>query len=520
MAIFTNTIEYSITDLGFTKLLTKASPVQDITDVPPELANVFTSGVAPKSLIGGELVEEVNMVSGFLQSSNFESGSTGWQLTPTSAELNVSTALASLDIPDTTTANSFHVDSDGNMWLGATTFAAAPGKFSNAGVLTATGAVIDGTSTIGGRTASILSGAIDASGDLVNDVINARLDSSSKQILSDFDFGSSDYAGALKAGDITWNTSDGTITGGSGVVVYRGGIVAANTGVATFTLDATTGDATFAGTLSAAAGTLGTITAGTFTGVSVTASTLQSATSGSRFVVTSATQRLDAINANGDINASINWSDTTAAILKLAPIHDARRALEFIIPASFAGAGAASDANAITIDNAADSISIDITDGGSVGLQIADCDTSAIKVIRGATNAATVDLTGASGSYPVIDINQNGTATNSYGIRITQGTDAVKAGIFIENNANSTVGAALEIDRNGNHDNQVISAVEIESSNLGVGGKATGINFSNATIYSVMQVAIDNTDPTGSGGAATGRIPILVGNTLRYIAYY
>ncbi|MEK7179997.1 MAG: hypothetical protein AAB706_00820, partial [Patescibacteria group bacterium] len=57
--------------------------------------------------------------SGFYQSANFVSGSTGWQLTPSSAEFNVSTAINSLDIPDTTTASSFHVDSSGNTWWGA-----------------------------------------------------------------------------------------------------------------------------------------------------------------------------------------------------------------------------------------------------------------------------------------------------------------------------------------------------------------------------------------------------------------
>ena len=36
----------------------------------------------------------------------------------------------------------------------------------------------------------------------------------------------------------------------------------------------------------------------------------------------------------------------------------------------------------------------------------------------------------------------------------------------------------------------------------------------------VLQVAEDNTDPTSGGGAATGRIPILVNGNLRYIAYY
>lgn len=59
-------------------------------------------------------------ISGELKSANFKTGETGWLLTPTSAEFNVGLSTDSLDIPDTTTANSFHVDTDGNSWWGAT----------------------------------------------------------------------------------------------------------------------------------------------------------------------------------------------------------------------------------------------------------------------------------------------------------------------------------------------------------------------------------------------------------------
>ncbi|MDD5015953.1 MAG: hypothetical protein PHW73_12815, partial [Atribacterota bacterium] len=98
---------------------------------------------------------------------------------------------------------------------------------------------------------------------LITDVINARLNSATKKILSDFDFGTTDYAGALKSGDLVWDTETGALESGSGVVVYRKGILGAKDGATTFSIDAETGDATFAGTLSAASGTLGAITIGT-----------------------------------------------------------------------------------------------------------------------------------------------------------------------------------------------------------------------------------------------------------------
>ena len=131
------------------------------------------------------------------------------------------------------------------------------------------GAKIGGYGGLGGTLAKDVEAAtatveetINSDGNFINDVINARLDSSSKKILSDFDFGTTDYAGAVKTGDITWNTTTGAITGGSGVAIYRGGIVGANAGVTTFSIDAATGDATFAGELSSPSGTIGGFIAG------------------------------------------------------------------------------------------------------------------------------------------------------------------------------------------------------------------------------------------------------------------
>lgn len=116
---------------------------------------------------------------------------------------------------------------------------------------------------------TIGTGAMSYAGNLINASGNVVLNSTAQTILKGFDFGTTDYAGAVKAGDIAWNTTTGVLTGGSGVAIYRGGIVGANSGVTTFSIDAITGDATFAGTLSGASGTFGTVTAGTIDGCDV-----------------------------------------------------------------------------------------------------------------------------------------------------------------------------------------------------------------------------------------------------------
>jgi hypothetical protein len=99
-----------------------------------------------------------------------------------------------------------------------------------------------------GRDSDTLATAITTLGNFKD----SKLNTEAQSILAGFTFGSTDYAGALKAGDITWNSSTGAITGGSGVIVYRSGIVGAKSGVVTFSINASTGDATFAGTVEGA----------------------------------------------------------------------------------------------------------------------------------------------------------------------------------------------------------------------------------------------------------------------------
>ena len=65
-------------------------------------------------------------------------------------------------------------------------------------------------------------------------------------------------SGAFQIGTATWN---GTSATGTGVIFNQSGIVAVNAGAIEFVLNGTTGAATFAGALSAATGTFGTVTA-------------------------------------------------------------------------------------------------------------------------------------------------------------------------------------------------------------------------------------------------------------------
>jgi len=119
---------------------------------------------------------------------------------------------------------------------------------------------IDLIGTISSRSTATLAAAINSSGNLVNDIVNVRLNSSSKAILSDFNFGATDYAGAVKSGDITWNTTTWVITWWSWVVVYRWWIVGANAGVTTFSINSWDGSAYFKWDIAALSGYFGNVT--------------------------------------------------------------------------------------------------------------------------------------------------------------------------------------------------------------------------------------------------------------------
>ena len=88
-----------------------------------------------------------------------------------------------------------------------------------------------------------------------NDAVGNKLDKASSEILSVAITGTTRVAG-LKAGDLVWNAS-GNRTSGKGVAITPSGILGHNGTKSTFAINATTGDATFSGTLNVASGTSG-----------------------------------------------------------------------------------------------------------------------------------------------------------------------------------------------------------------------------------------------------------------------
>jgi len=124
--------EYSIFDIGFDKYLSRGTSVLEAGNALYNLPmpSILGSGfyeIPPGQIGSGELVGNITMVTGFLQSYNFETGVDGWQISYdgdvefNSGVFRGSLVAGSIHIPDQgTTANSFHTDSDGNSWWGCT----------------------------------------------------------------------------------------------------------------------------------------------------------------------------------------------------------------------------------------------------------------------------------------------------------------------------------------------------------------------------------------------------------------
>jgi hypothetical protein len=85
-------------------------------------------------------------IAASIQSDNYVAGVSGWKIERATGNVEFgsgtfrgSVLAGSIDIPDTTTASSFHVDSTGRAWIGAnaSNFATAPFRVTAAGAVTA-----------------------------------------------------------------------------------------------------------------------------------------------------------------------------------------------------------------------------------------------------------------------------------------------------------------------------------------------------------------------------------------------
>jgi hypothetical protein len=163
--------------------------------------------------------EPYQLVGSAVRSFGYVSGSAGWQISSDgTAEFNGGAfSVKSIDIG--TGANSFHVNTGGDMWLGASASVSAPFRVTRAGVLTATTGTFSGTisgGTITGGTIDIGSGVnsfhVNTAGQIWSG--NAAYASAPFKVNND---GSIFASGGTIAGSITMNAVSGNLTTSQGL---------------------------------------------------------------------------------------------------------------------------------------------------------------------------------------------------------------------------------------------------------------------------------------------------------------
>lgn len=274
-----------VSDNGGSDMPIASSTTSDITSV------------SASNIESGELLQNLVLNAGYIRSGNYSAGVSGWDIEyDGTAQFNDITLIGgSFSYGKTSFTDSTHAGyyfgSEGS-YIGAALdatylkYTIADGSYDYVG-------------TISSRSTAILAAAIDSAGHFIDNA----LDTSAKNILGEFTFG---VSGALQIGEYEAGVS-------GDIKISPSGILGRNSSnETTFSIDGTTGNATFGGTLVAASGTFGTITSGSLEGLTVTGGTIQTATTGQRVKIDST--GLMGYASNGSANLYLNNSGVTEVI--------------------------------------------------------------------------------------------------------------------------------------------------------------------------------------------------------------
>lgn len=286
-------------------------------------------------------------IKSFIKSQNYKPKSAGFLIDGLAGYIEAMNIYISgsivggtLNIPDTTTANSFHVDANGNTWWGtnvATGYATAPAYILNTGAgRMANGNFIwdvSGNVTIAGSftsTATITGGTIQTATSGARSVLNssglAIYDATTQRAKIGSDgsgwLGSSDKiswttAGAVTISGFTINSTSLTVVSGGNTVILSSGataLTAGPTGSPTVTI-------TQAGAITATSGTIGGCTLAA-TSISSTSFVSGALGSGWRITSTGSAELQDAI-IRGSIRTSVFEKDNLSAVNGLVLISKA-----------------------------------------------------------------------------------------------------------------------------------------------------------------------------------------------------
>lgn len=232
--------------LNFTESTTDLSPVYDNVGSITTTTLTTLSGI--RTVPAGQKYLRVQLVKNW---DGVTSAYMGGVIVrrATNAELIVDGTVSAQKI----NANGLTIrDNNGNIILNANVASAASSTFAG-----------NATGNINGTAASTITTAVSAVNDATTGLAR-KLGEAEKSVL--------EGVGGIAVGTIDWDSA-GTVNAGTGVAITSKGITARNAGGSTtFTLDATTGNATYAGTVTASQVTAGTFSADRIAANAITAS--------------------------------------------------------------------------------------------------------------------------------------------------------------------------------------------------------------------------------------------------------
>lgn len=202
-------------------------------------------------------------------------------------------ANGSFTFGDTSTAKLIYDSGSGSLTLGGASL------LSGTSVTTVVSNAATGAAEAG-ATALAASKLAKAGGDTLTGIIDLKI--------------VTDYNAGIRVGSVTWDTTTGAITGGSGVVMTRKGLLGVSAGAATFSIDIS-GNAIFKGDITGASGTFtGSVTgaSGTFGGSIVTSGTISA--TGNHTVDTASYGAIIANYGGASVNGVLAYAAGSAQI--------------------------------------------------------------------------------------------------------------------------------------------------------------------------------------------------------------
>jgi len=112
---------YTLDQLGYSRLLFKASLFEQMDEDDSQIANVFSDGIPAQTIQSGEFTGNFNIVQGYLKSDNFSSGVNGWKFDNSgNLEANSATIRGSI-YADSGLIGGWVIDDDGLYYSGVGT---------------------------------------------------------------------------------------------------------------------------------------------------------------------------------------------------------------------------------------------------------------------------------------------------------------------------------------------------------------------------------------------------------------